>query len=343
VHHSGAPTLADQGSMARDLLPLKIVDDVISQLLALSQQLAAGDGSVPATIPTAAGAERGARWSAPSQTLIFLDWDDTLFPSTALFDGWGLPSRPEAWAELELTEEQEQGLARWREVLASYLRVGCSLSTHCVILTNSKRGWVDSCIDRFAPNLRPIFNREDGPRVVYAMEELPACRLLPGITRGNPVRCPGLADEEQEHDEKLKKAKFMAMQREAKEFYTNILSIGDSRYEHDAAQDLAFRRPSPRGERLRMKTLTTPVGPPLGDLTYRLRLSTLLWPTYVNFNDDLDLDLNTADGLQAIARALGIPGLRSLIRPLPVREDDEEALAAEFDKVAVILQHRIAA
>ena len=33
--------------------------------------------------------------AVPEQTMFFLDWDDTLFPTTELFDRWGLPSTGE--------------------------------------------------------------------------------------------------------------------------------------------------------------------------------------------------------------------------------------------------------
>mmetsp|Transcript_21748 Transcript_21748/g.47510 ORF Transcript_21748/g.47510 Transcript_21748/m.47510 type:complete len:339 (+) Transcript_21748:63-1079(+) len=298
---------------------------------------------------TMTAANSAFHWSEPAQTLIFLDFDDTLFPTTDIFDRWGVPSKPDQWDKVDLTAEQVRDLKRWQDALFLYLRTARSLSDRCVIVTNAKRGWVDSCISRFAPDLQELFTRSDGPHVVYARETL-SLRDLPGSPRGNPVKYAD-TDEftEEERAHQLTKAKFTAMQKEAKRFYSqypeqtwkNILSIGDAKYEHDAAQDLAFRRRAPERERLRLKALITPACPRINDLTYRLRLATILWPAYVNFDGDLDLDMNTPERLQAIADALDMPELRGVIRPTPIREEDEAALEEDFDEVTVIVQNRI--
>lgn len=289
-------------------------------------------------------------WADASQTLIFLDWDDTLFPTTELFDNWGLSSRYETWDALKLSDEQEGILETWRAALFQYLKIACALTERCVVITNARRPWVSKCIDRFAPNLRCLFDQEDGPRIVYARETLARhCRGSPGCPRGTPVQYTNediLADE---RDEQLKRAKFFAMRREARAFYSkystqtwkNILSVGDSKYEHNAAKDLAFRRKAPERECLRIKAIVTPVRPLLRDLIYRLKLSTLLWPVYVNFDGDLDCDMNSPDQLPAVADALGMPELRSRIRNFPICEEDEDALIDDFDELAVLVHDRL--
>lgn len=298
-----------------------------------------------------------ARFCEPEQTLIFVDWDDTLFPTTDLFDRWGLPSHADQWDGIVLSEEQERGLVRWREALYSYLRTACSLSERCVVLTNARRPWVEDCVDRFAPNLRPIFEAEDGPKVVYARETLPRNRWFPGCARGNPVKFVNRELLSEELEEMLKRGKFLAMRREAKAFYAqyqnqtwkNILSVGDSRYEYDAAQDLAFRRRrAPRRERLRVKAVITPGGPPLANLTWFLRVATLLWPAYVYFDGDLDLNLNGEEALLDIAAALGMPELPSAIKapppagaPAAASEEEESELVESLVEVAYLVHRHI--
>jgi hypothetical protein len=289
-------------------------------------------------------------FAEPAQTIIFLDWDDTLFPTTEILDRWGWPSRPEEWGNLRFTGEQERVLHRWRTELENYLRTATALSDRCVIVTNARKGWVDHCIARFAPDLKKLINEEHGARVVYAREVYKVHqRLSPGSPRGSPAQHADNDISEEEYHEQLMKAKFYAMQKEAKKFYSkypnqtwkNILSVGDAKYEHDAIQELGFHRKAPQRERLRLKAVVTPVSPLIADLTYRLRLATLLWPAYVHYDGDVDLDMNSQARLHAIADALEMPELRSVIRPTPIREEDEVALDEEFDEVAILVQNRI--
>merc|ERR1719183_2710664 len=66
------------------------------------------DDTVSAAGVTCAGASTTAsrmRYSNPEETLIFLDWDDTVFPTTDLFNRWGLSSRMD-WDDVRLSEEQ---------------------------------------------------------------------------------------------------------------------------------------------------------------------------------------------------------------------------------------------
>jgi hypothetical protein len=53
------------------------------------------------------------QWAEASQTLIFLDWDDTLFPTAEIVDNWGFASRSTTWADVVLSDEQEHVLDKW--------------------------------------------------------------------------------------------------------------------------------------------------------------------------------------------------------------------------------------
>lgn len=285
------------------------------------------------------------QFADPGQTLIFFDWDDTLFPYTELFERQRLQLLPDAEEQrAALPPALGEDLAAWREALQQYLAVACSLSESCTILTNARRPWVDLCIDRFAPELRELLDRGGGPRVVYADEALAgssptassqgpvlggssqgiACSdsgaaaavgsASPRGARAGPAAAPGSRTA----------AKLAAMEQEAARFYSrypeqtwkNILSLGDMKYEHDALQALGLGRASPPRERLRTKAILLPGGPSLSELTLRLQFSRLMLPAYVRFNGNIDLDLRAAiDPLQAIARALGIPRLGEL--PFP--------------------------
>jgi len=291
------------------------------------------------------------QFSEPGQTLIFFDWDDTLFPTTELFHRWSVPMHCKGNAQGHtLPSELEAGLASWREALHEYLSVACSLSDRCTIVTNSTQPWVDVCWKRFAPNLKSLFGRaHGGVHVVYATEALhdsledttgSRASLKRGESRARKLTCGARPDPTA--------AKLAAMRNVAAQFYSrypeqtwkNILSIGDMKYEHDAVQELALSRQSAAREFLRTKAILLPGGPSLSELTLRLRFSCLMLPAYVRFNGNIDLDLRRApDPLEAIARALGIPELGSLEFPrhawgrTPVPE--QQTADAALDEVAV--------
>jgi len=213
------------------------------------------------------------------------NWDDTLFPTTEVFDRWGVPAPKGHGDESTLPEELDSGLQAWREAVHQYLCVACSLS-ECCIVTGSEDTWVERCIGRFAQNLRPLFEHP-GPRVVYARSRERRTTLQDDVT-GMTVA---------------------AMRAEASQFCLRhprceIISLGSIKFDD---RELARSR-----ERQHTKTILLPREPSLSELTRRIRFSTAMLPVYVRHQGDFNLDLRTAAGpLQAIARAL-VPELGSL-------------------------------
>mmetsp|Transcript_97787 Transcript_97787/g.276773 ORF Transcript_97787/g.276773 Transcript_97787/m.276773 type:complete len:384 (+) Transcript_97787:85-1236(+) len=250
----------------------------------------------------------GRRHCDPSQTVIFFDWDDTLFPTSELH-GW--TQSPSSTEEAELKD--------YGSAVHEYLSLACTLSEGVVIVTNSVRPWVETCIDKFVPGLQKFLDQGE-LRVVYARE---VGRIWCRERNLNPVihRAPR-ADNEVSQEFTAMKRK--AMEREVKAFYrqrgqpwTNILSFGDAPFERDALQDLAFRRVSPPGERLRVKTVLLNTAPSITSMTLRLRLETQLLPAYVQFDGSIDLDLQeTGKPMGSIAQALRMPQLMSVDFPL---------------------------
>eukprot|EP00929_Paragymnodinium_shiwhaense_P036394 TRINITY_DN19514_c0_g1_i1.p1 TRINITY_DN19514_c0_g1~~TRINITY_DN19514_c0_g1_i1.p1 ORF type:complete len:455 (+),score=118.79 TRINITY_DN19514_c0_g1_i1:173-1537(+) len=277
------------------------------------------------------------RYADPSETLIFLDWDDTLFPTAELFDKWKLPCRPGSWSHMLLEPQEEQKLERWREALKEHVEMALALSSHVCVVTNAKRPWVSRCIDAFCPNLAYLFEDDEEKRVgtptsapvtsgrcciVYANEKLP-----PRQQMAMPVRHTFHKASPEEDDERLTSAKKHAMKLQAKAFYSqrrgqtwkNILSFGDADYERDALLDVVFQRNSPSRERLRAKVMKTPMRPNLEDLTYRLKLGACLMPMQVQYDGDIDLNLNTSDLGGVLAESLQAPELEEMVMPMPSR------------------------
>lgn len=301
-------------------------------------------------------ASSNAEYADPAQTLLFLDWDDMIFPTTDLIKGWkasmkvGVAEMPNKSAVA-----LEPLLEEWRAVVYEYLSVACSVSDRCVIVTNSRRPWVENCIDRFAPNLKPLFRRAAGGiKVVYAEEALVAsqqahyakCPCVGGIMAWWYSLPDDLDDIEAniaQQEKKLTDAKYQAMKIEAMKFYSrypgqtwkNIISFGDMKHERDAVHQLSSYLASQPGQRLRTKALMLPREPKIGELTLGLGLSRMMLPAYVRYDGNIDLDLTSTNPMQTISEALNIPQLSKLKFP------DEEDFEHVLDEVAVIVQNAL--
>merc|ERR1719305_653703 len=249
----------------------------------------------PGVVPSSFTSTRASQllYAEPDQTLIFLDWDDTLFPTYELFQIWHLPSRPEEWPEVgSLCLDRQAILEIWRRVLHSFLSQACALSNRVSIVTNSNRPWVSDCIKHFCPGLQSLFDRPE-IHIVYAREFAQRRRrnsfqssmqnLFPVMFNQNTS-----AKEQtpEEHQSAMTSSKFLAIQSEVKEFYSrykgqtwkNLLSIGDMPFERDALQEVTFTRIGPATEVVRTKTITVTPNPTISLMVVGLRFRTLLLP-----------------------------------------------------------------
>lgn len=82
--------------------------------------------------------------------LVFLDWDDTLFPTTLVFHKWKKSMYNFRW--LDYTNNELDLLTVWANAV---LRFIAELSTigRIVIVSSSKPGWVERTINFFIPEL----------------------------------------------------------------------------------------------------------------------------------------------------------------------------------------------
>ncbi|CAE8629162.1 unnamed protein product [Polarella glacialis] len=216
----------------------------------------------------------------------------------------------ECFAHGELTSEQSSLLKDWQLALFQYLTTALTLSSHVVIVTNSRRPWVETCVSKFAPNCKKLFTDTGSGgslTVVYAREVLHQrrrervlasngwdCSLPMGFAMPSlPVKNP-LPVSNGEMTGELTGAKFFAMQREAKAFYMryagqswkNIISLGDMIYEHVAVIEMAMLHQAAGGshEQLRVKSLLLPECPGISELTLSLCFSKLMLPARVGQN-----------------------------------------------------------
>ena len=163
-----------------------------------------------------------------TSTLILLDWDDTLLPTTWLSQmSCGGPV-----LDLKLADTSAESLARC-EAQALRLLDACCMHAHVVITTNSEKGWVESSGSKFMPKV--------ASRLINAR--------VPIFSAQAAFRSPGSRLEHDVVDTWKRKAfhallcEFARQQRCNKRFGgdrgvkgCNLLSIGDSEFERDAAR-----------------------------------------------------------------------------------------------------------
>jgi len=290
-------------------------------------------------------ATSGWKFADPSQTLLLLDWDDTLFPTTDLRNRRHF-SDVSPW---EHPEDVFDELQPWRMSVYQYLSMACSLTERCAIITNSRKPWVRKCLKTFFPELWSLIKSKEASghlAIIYALETVNKKRERTDHQKFVPVR--DVVADSQDRREELMAAKLYAMKREAQHFYSqyqgqtwkNILSLGDMEMEHDAVQELTWRRVGPAREKVRTKAIILPRQPTVSELALRLRLSLTLLPAYVRFNGDIDINLqNTNHPLAALAEGLGMPQMAKLDFPLHAwglaEEPSEQEAQQALDNLAL--------
>lgn len=242
----------------------------------------------------------------PGETLLFYDWDDTLFPTTDLFHHWNLPCWPNKWTPelLEtITDNERLSLRHYGDALVRYLSIALSLSARVVIVTNASPGWVMSCVTIFAPQALPLFQLNWGIRVVYACEIYEKHAIL----RRHASVCAPVASDSRplraERETRLSDQKHLAFWAEALRFYgrkksgkpercwANILSFGDAPYERHALLDLDFRRVGPLDENLRIKTVTVAECRTVAEMTWDFEVERLFLPALVRHDGRVDVSM----------------------------------------------------
>jgi hypothetical protein len=248
-----------------------------------------------------------------AQSILILDWDDTIFPTTLLFDHWGLSSCPEEWSDLRLTNRQQEELDSYSAALMVYLRCCCNACESCVIITNARQGWVHECVNTFVPEMRDLLD-EGAVRVIYAREGRRASKSMRPVSYVH--KSYGMSpDEVQAH---FTSTKTLAMKNEVKRFRSthpgpttkNILSVGDAEYEFFALQEVALTVDAAPGETLRFKALRldTPLSLPF--LAMRLKMDAWILRSFLSLDADIAMDLVSkpkAGRFNTLMSMLGLP------------------------------------
>jgi hypothetical protein len=206
--------------------------------------------------------EEAAKMGRNSNTVIFLDWDDTLLPSSFL-SGKGyrldteVPKDPEHDAQLREVETSSA------EALTQALKLG-----HVHVVTNAETGWVQLSAQKFMPGLVPLLSKV---RVISARSTY-----------------------EGAHPDAPLKWKFLAMQEALTKVYggletkaaKNVISFGDSHVEREAVRAVTRGVPN-----VRTKSVKFAERPSLEQLRRQLDLICNCMQYICSHEGDLDLQL----------------------------------------------------
>jgi hypothetical protein len=251
-------------------------------------------------------------YAEPQQTIIFFDWDDTLFP-TSWLECKGLLRRKELPTDCETLAE----LSKLEQAACTVLRTASQLSIRTCIVTNANSPWVTESARIFMPTLHQLLVSPSAPQIAHAKEKLKEHKRksTSSVTESFAQwRNERFCDEEAVA--MLTQAKTVAMQAEVKLFYSqypqqswkNLISIGDASYERDALQEVSFLHTQPTQKKLRTKVIKLKTEPISKEVYDQLQTIKMYLPTIVKFNDDLDIDFDSSQGYEeALGEALQIP------------------------------------
>jgi len=269
-------------------------------------------------------------WSEASDTLILLDWDDTICPTSYIWGDQRLQwdevapcfrvAPPSPHVSDAPTEAPTGELAEMLNLLQAHGDAAVALLRRAAtvgrvaIVTLAKEGWVETSIRQFMPALEGLLE-ELGVEVIYARASLPAHRLERLYEDGR---------------DPLRALKTASMSRIIKDFHQtggrsgasksrswkNIVSIGDSDAEYYGVQDaiLCHKQTDRHGawKECRCKAVKILGKPSLEVLTAEM---TLLWDwmeALVCHDGDVDIDFDSlkVENSEEAIRSLDI---RSLI------------------------------
>jgi len=251
-------------------------------------------------------ATTSADWRKPEQVLFFLNWDDTLFPTTWFnsmlhFSSWarGASNAEEVLVALDAKDREHlDGLDR---AARAFLVAAATLGEVCIV-TSSQHGWAERTCEAFLPRL-------SATRTLLGIKVRHTCDVNIAKRRASVGGWTPLMPDEQEALEQSVAVKRieLTMVRALRAFYgregawRNVLSFGDGAPERHALQNLGFRHGSRRSARtrepeaLRVKTVKLLNDPSCDELCEQLQVVQSSLVSMVAWRDDFDLDLGCSD------------------------------------------------
>lgn len=231
-----------------------------------------------------------------SQTLIILDWDDTLYPTY--------------WYK-HLSVAEKKGLKQSPDPLLAELRLEVQLLVElsqsvgqAILVTNSRRPWVEMSAKQVFAQKR-LWNVLRSLPLFYALEfvdmEAETATMRANMVKmgQDPSHQTGQADTQKQIESLLVKSKEKAMVFAVTEFYKkyegqswkNVITIGDGFFEHRAIKKVVDERPDyTQDKKCRVKTVKYLEHPTLQGLVHQLQLTRSWIRKIIELDDDIDVE-----------------------------------------------------
>lgn len=198
-------------------------------------------------------------------TVVILDWDDTLLPSS-----WITQAGHRLDTPLEIDETTRQQLETLEQSVANLLHCVTQRST-CVIITNAETGWVELSAAKFMPSVAKVVNRL---RVVSARSSY-----------------------ERTYPDSPLDWKFAAFTQELDSFYNgfaadarrNVISFGDSLHEREAIHLVTGAM-----QNVHTKSIKFVERPSIRQLQHQVDMVLGYFNHIFHYNDSLDLMLSVS-------------------------------------------------
>jgi len=205
--------------------------------------------------------------NCPEQTVIVLDWDDTLCPTSAMRDLGFTPYGARPVAQPRLREHSH--------AVVELLLAASKLSDKVVIVTNAQEGWVEATCTAWMPELLPTLK-------FYEIVSARAQWEPRGFT--SPLDWKKMAFSE---------IITSFYSRAFNETVANVISVGDADYEREALLQVMASRPLSKFGACRAKAVKFDERPSTERLLRQLRLLTLGLGQVVEHDDSLDVQLDS--------------------------------------------------
>mmetsp|Transcript_36017 Transcript_36017/g.90523 ORF Transcript_36017/g.90523 Transcript_36017/m.90523 type:complete len:340 (+) Transcript_36017:97-1116(+) len=207
-----------------------------------------------------------AEYHKSDQTIIILDWDDTMCPSTTCMRDYGLHvyGDPPSGALAQALEEH----AIECQLL---LEQAAELADKVVIVTNAETGWVDLSCKAWLPRLRD-------------------CRAWPEVASARSTWEPqGVTSPAGWKARTFEDAIDKFYSRYPHQSWKNIISIGDAPHEREALSRVVRWAPTGSGKRCRSKSVKFVLRPSVQQLTREIQMLRESLKDICWHDDDLDL------------------------------------------------------
>lgn len=245
------------------------------------------------------------QWATAEQTVLVVDWDDTLCPSHVI-----KTSQPylNYFKPCPDDPKYKVPLGRLSSAVIKFLRLASQFGK-VIILTNAQPGWVQVSCRNFLPGVWSVICDLEID-VVYAREYSPeyiSSRYGSSVVNGTNYEYDYNRDICQQWKERAMfdhLAKFYS--KYSKQSWKNLISIGDQICEHNAIRYAAENRPTPDRE-CRTKTLKLLEAPTIDCLSNEVNMMYKYLKGLVLYNGDISLDMRTdaaaIEGLETLSES----------------------------------------